>query len=65
MVTNSFWVFQLRNVGAIARAPGRGVDTKQDERHVIVLRRIADKCRDFAQDAFSQLVGGQVRMFFQ
>src|SRR5207249_7855592 len=43
---------------------GRGhlVHFQQDHRHVVVLRRIADKRRDLAQHPFAQLVGRQVRV---
>src|SRR5437667_5571553 len=38
---------------------------QQNHRHVIVLRRVADERGDLAQDAFTQLVGRQIRMLFQ
>src|SRR5262249_10741044 len=43
---------------------GHLVHFQQDHRHVVVLRRVADEGGDFAQDAFAQLVGGQVRVRF-
>src|SRR5579864_3376798 len=38
------------------------VHLQQDHRHVVVLRRFADKRGDLAQNALAQLVGRQVRM---
>src|SRR5262245_40471394 len=36
------------------------IHLQQDHRHVVVLRRVADEGGDLAQDAFAQLVGGEV-----
>src|SRR5262245_10620961 len=38
------------------------VDLQQDQGHVVVLRRVADKRADLAQDAFAQFVGRQMRV---
>src|SRR5437867_526253 len=39
---------------------GHLVDLEQDHGHVVVLRRIPDKCCNFAQDALAQLVRGEI-----
>src|SRR4051794_37179574 len=39
---------------------GHLVDLQQDHRHVVVLRRVADKRRDLAQHALAQFVGRQM-----
>src|SRR6185503_20540676 len=41
------------------------IDPQQNHRHVVVLRGAADKRRDFAQDPFAQLFGGQVGVLFE
>ena len=43
---------------------GRRVHLQQDHRHVVVLRRAADKGGDFPQDALAQFLDGQVAVLF-
>src|SRR5438876_825499 len=40
------------------------VHLEQDHRHVVVLRRFADKCRDLAQHPLAQLIGRQMGVIF-
>jgi hypothetical protein len=52
----------LRELGDRGRGRRQLIHLQQDHRHVVVLRRVADKRRDLAQDALPQLLRGQVRM---
>ena len=47
------------------RVERRVVDPQQDHRHVVVLRRVADKRLDLAQDALAQLVRRQVGVLLE
>src|SRR5258706_4753563 len=57
------WVVDRRLAIVEPRRGGGDVfDLQQDHRHIVVLRRVADKRRDFAQHALPELLGRQVRM---
>src|SRR5262245_3527473 len=53
---------KLRELRVERRAAGALIHLQQDHRHVVVLRRLADKRRDLAQHPLAQLVRWQVRM---
>src|SRR6266853_5040246 len=48
-----------------ARSDMQRIDLHEDHRHVVVLRRVADKCGDIKQDALAQLLARQVRVFLK